>query len=290
MQSTLAQQIRPLRGRRMVWWYVLLGMIALIMLGWLGLSIQPAPFPSFKAATPTLKTIPLPQNLPAPVERFYRRVYGDQVPLITSVVISGRATIRPIPGGPTFPARFRFIHEVGKNYRHYIEATWFGWPIMRVNESYLDGRSRQEMPWGTVDNAPKANQAANLGLWAETLSMPSVFLTDPRVRWEPVDDETALLAVPFGQASERFVVRFDSQSGLVRFMEAMRYRDADEKAEKILWITESLPGKTIDVYGATLPAVGSATWLDVGRPWAFFTFEEVVYNADVGQYVRARGP
>lgn len=281
----------------MVWWYLLFGIVVLIMLAWLGLSIRPAPFPSFKAAAPTLKTIPLPNNLPAPVERFYRQVYGDQIPLIGSVVISGRATIRPIPGGPTFPARFRFIHEVGKNYRHYIEATFFGLPIMRVNESYLDGRSRQEMPWGTVDNAPKANQAANLGMWAETLSMPSVFLTDPRVRWEPVDDETALLVVPsstgseqgFGQASEHFVVRFDPQTGLVRFMEVMRYRDADEKAQKILWITESLSEKTIDVYGATLPAVGSATWLDVGKPWAFFTTEEVVYNADVSQYVRARG-
>jgi hypothetical protein len=39
------------------------------------------------------------------------------------------------------------------------EATRFGFPIMRVNETYLE-----EIPWGTLNNAPKANQAANLGV------------------------------------------------------------------------------------------------------------------------------
>lgn len=269
---------------------ILIGILAaLLLLGWLGLRVQPAPFPSFPETTARLGTIPLPQGLPAPVERFYRNLYGDQIPVLTSLVVTGRATIQPIPGGPRFPARFRFTHEAGKNYRHYIEATFFGFPILRVNESYLDGKSRQEMPWGTVDNAPKANQAANLGMRAELMSAPSVYLTDPRVRWEPVDDQTALLVVPFGGAWERFVVRFDPQTGLARWMEVMRYRDADEKAQKILWITESLPGKTINVYGAMLPAVGAATWLDVGKPWAFFSSEEIVYNADVKEYLWARG-
>ena len=39
--------------------------------------------------------------------------------------------------GIAFPARFRFIHEAGRGYRHYIEATVFGLPLMKVNERYL---------------------------------------------------------------------------------------------------------------------------------------------------------
>ncbi|MGI6317997.1 MAG: hypothetical protein ACOX1J_04595 [Dethiobacteria bacterium] len=45
--------------------------------------------------------------MPPPVERFYSRIYGDDVPVITSAVITGRVNMRPV-GGITFPGRFRF--------------------------------------------------------------------------------------------------------------------------------------------------------------------------------------
>jgi hypothetical protein len=65
-----------------------------------------------------LETIPLPGNSPAPVERFYRQLYGQQAPVITSAVLSGRAIMRI--GGITFPTRFRFTHNAGQGYRHYV--------------------------------------------------------------------------------------------------------------------------------------------------------------------------
>ncbi|NJK45195.1 MAG: hypothetical protein HC933_13770 [Pleurocapsa sp. SU_196_0] len=33
----------------------------------------------------------------------------------------------------------------------------------------------------------------------------------------------------------------------------------------------------------------TATWLDQGEPWATFTTEQIVLNADVRRYVRERG-
>jgi len=70
-------------------------------------------------------------------------------------------------------------------------------------------------------------------------------------------------------------------------MEAMRYRDPGEGQPKILWITRSIPGKTIA--GTKLYATGTATWLDQGRPWLTMTLEDIVYNADVSSYIRIRG-
>ncbi|MCX7783156.1 MAG: hypothetical protein N2318_05870, partial [Meiothermus sp.] len=131
MQSALSAT-RLQRRPRMVGWYVLVGMVALVAIAWLGLRVQPAPFPAYRAAAAPIATMPLPTGLPAPVERYYRTIYGEQIPVITSAVVTGRAMLGPVPGFPQFPARFRFIHEAGKNYRHYIEATWFGFPILRV--------------------------------------------------------------------------------------------------------------------------------------------------------------
>jgi hypothetical protein len=269
---------------------ILVGAIfAILLLGWLGLKIKPKPFPAFPGATPRLEMVPLPAGLPVPVERFYRQTShqagGERVPLIDSAVVTGRARMRI--KGVTFPARFRFTHLAGQGYRHYIEVTFFGLPLMKVNERYLEGKSLFELPFDTLDNDPNINQGANLGVWAESVWLPSVWITDHRVRWEPVDEVTALLVVPFQETEERFVVRFDPDTGMLRYMEAMRYRDPGDEA-KILWIAESAEWGSLD--GFVLPRVGPVTWFDQGTPWAIFSVEDVVYNADVGDYIRAKGP
>ncbi len=259
--------------------------VSLVLLTCLGLSFRPAPFAPHPERTSALRTMPLPAGLPKPVDRFFRKVYGEAVPVIESVVIHGRATIRPVSGIP-LPSRFVFIHEAGKAYRHYFEATLFTLPFLRVNEGIADGKSFFEAPVGNHHDDPNTNQGANLALWAEAAWFPAIFITDPRVRWESADDDTALLFVPYGDETETFVVRFDPATGLIDTMEAMRYRQPGDKA-KILWITRSEKGGTIP--GTPLSASGSATWLDQGRPWAVFRLEDVVYNVDTRAYVRARG-
>ncbi len=253
--------------------------------GWVGLRVKPKPFAPFPARSAVKDRVALPDGLPAPVGRFYRGIYGDSIPVIGSAVISGRAAMRI--RGITFPGRFRFTHDAGRGYRHYIEATLFGFPVMRVNEHYLNGSARMELPFGVIENEPKTDQAANLALWGEAMWFPALFVTDPRVRWEPVDDATAILTVPAGAAEERFIVRFDPGTGMPRLMEAMRYKSADG-VEKTLWLNEFREWREIG--GNLIFTVGAVTWIDEGSPWAVFRVEEMVLNADIEEYIEAEGP
>lgn len=267
--------------------FIIAGIVlALGLLGWLGLQIQPQPFPTYPEQTPQLSTMPIPAGLPAPVERFYRTVYGKEVPVVETAVIQGRGSMKPVMN-IRIPARFVFVHNAGKDYRHYFEATLFGIPLMKVDEGYIDGESFFESPMGTYYDEPNANQGANLALWAEAVWFPSVWVTDERARWEPVDDHSALLYVPYEESEENFLVRFNSETGLIDMMEAMRYRDVGEGKPKILWIASNEAHQQVE--GMTISSVGSATWLDQGKPWATFKMEELFYNVDVSTYIRQKG-
>lgn len=265
--------------------FALIIVAVLIAIACAGLSVQPKPFamPLSSAADPEF--VAIPTGLPPPVERFYRARFGERIPVVETAVFTGRCRIRPF--GIWLPARFVFVHRAGTDYRHFFEATFFGLPFMKVNEGYVDGASFFESPMGTILDDANTNQGANLALWAEAGWFPSVWVTDSRVRWEGVDDRTALLFVPFEDTTENFVVRFDPRSGFIDTMEAMRYREPGEGKPKILWITRN--EKVADASGRRILASGSATWLDQGKPWAVFGIEAAAYNADVADYLRKRG-
>lgn len=260
------------------------GLGALVGLGWAGLLVRPAPFPPYPERTAHLDRVALAPDLPAPVERYFHAVFGGEgVPVVTSAVLTGRAKIRL--GRVTFPGRFRFTHQAGRGYRHYIEVTWLGVTLMKLDEWYLEGHARLALPTGVVEGK-QTDSAANLGLWAESVWLPSILATDRRLRWEPVDANTARLVVPSAGGEDGFDVGFDHQTGLMAWMQAMRYRDEADRA-KIPWRTEMLGWRTFE--GVRLPSPSSATWLDQGSPWLVATIEAAVYNVDVARYIRAAG-
>jgi hypothetical protein len=258
-------------------------MLIPLLLVW-GLRIQPQPFGAFPQSSQPLTAVSLPTDLPAPVARYYQAIMPEEVPVIETAVISGRGTLRFM--GITFPTRLRFTHDAGQGYRHYIEATLFGFPVLKVNERYLDGQGRMELPVGVIENEPKVNMSANLGLWGESIWLPSIFITDSRVRWQAIDDNSARLIVPFEDGEDTFTAVFDPETGLLVSMEALRYKDATI-TEKTPWLLEPL---TWDTYhGVLIPSRSQVTWADEGTPWLIVEVEDIAFNVNVSSYIRAKG-
>jgi hypothetical protein len=188
--------------------------------------------------------------------------------------------------GVTLPARLRFSHISGEDYRHYIEADFFGLPVLKVNEWFLDGHARLELPFGAVENDPCTDSSANQGLWAESLAYPAILLTDPRVRWESIDETHASLYVPYGDSEQVFTIQFDPQSGKLAHFETDRCHDA--RGGTMRWWGDITSGENHN--GGSPDTIMTAAWEDEGTPWIVFEIEETAFNPDLSSYIRQKGP
>ncbi len=254
----------------------LLGVVVVLLgVAWSGLQI-PAPSFSFPAEGRTLGTVPLPADLPEVVQRYGQAVFGGSVPMVESAVVVGRATIRR--NGMTLPARLKIYYDASGDYYHYFEVTWFGYPVLTVNERYLDGVSILDIPGEYVENDAKTNHSANQGFWAEVLAWaPSIVFTDERVRWEAVSDTSARLVIPDADADEMFTVNFDLETGLITEITALRYQDS-HSIDRSRWINHTVEWGAIN--GIQVPMRAQTQWNDE-PPWAEWHIEQIVYNSDV---------
>ena len=265
---------------------IILGIFAVLsLLIWLGTKILPGPFSSYTEINPEInETMPIPKNLPEPVDRFFRRIYGDNVPIIETFILTGRGRLRF--KGVTLPTRLRFIHQAGQGYRHIIETTFWGVPFLRVNETFLNWRSRLALPFGVVEDELQVDEAANLGMWSETMMFPGVYLSTTGVRWEPISEHEARLIVPFKDKEDSFNVYFNADTGLIDRMEALRWKNAGD-AEKIPWQAQAKEWG--EVLGWKMPTLFAAQWMDEQTPWLTARIEDVAWNVDVSELIRSEG-
>ncbi len=251
--------------------------VLLLTAGWLGLQVKAKRFPIVvRGATPRM--IPLPTDLPPPVLRFARAMFGDSLPEVQSAMVLGRARLAPT--GLPMPTRFRFSYDAApSSYYHDIQVTWFTLPFMRINERNLEGHTILDLGLlGRVEDAPRTNRAAIQGYWAEVLAFaPSIALTDRRVRWTSVDATIVRLYLTGFDDDEAFTVRFDAETGLMTDIETMRYQ-AETSPERFRWHNRILEWNLVD--GQQVPVRSQTQWND-DTPWATWEVEQIVFNVDV---------
>ncbi|MCB0082916.1 MAG: hypothetical protein KDE47_18380, partial [Caldilineaceae bacterium] len=256
------------------WGKLLLGvagtLLALGGIGWLGLQIPPRTLPPVVGATQERGAVAVPADLPAPVRRYLQVAFGDQIPRVETMAAWGRARAR---FGLWMPLRYRLYHRPGVAFRREMEITWFGLPILKALDVYNHGEGATG-PLNNLATGPRVNQGANLILWAEASFFPSLLVTDPRIRWEPIDESSARLIFPFDDETDEIIFSFDPETGLLARTWALRYQG--HSGEKVPWYAEIVSWQTVD--GMQLPKRVAVTWENEGSPWSYWDFDAIRWN------------
>jgi hypothetical protein len=261
--------------RYLRWFAAALG--GALLFGFLGLLAKPSQFaaPAAPDATRPVRLARIPAGLPAPVDRWYRAEFPQGLPVYDSVVMRGTGTMRM--AGVALPFRHLVELRPGRGFYRKMDITWFDIPFLHGLDTFVDGTGVMNTPVGRVDG-PKIDQGANVVSWLELLAVPGVLAESPGVRWEPIDQASARLVVPFADAEDSIVVGFDPRTGEPTTARASRYRGADS-AEKTGWVATMSNRRRLPGGMGRLAARMDAKWDDDTKPWATFEYEAAWPNA-----------
>lgn len=265
--------------------WIVVATFGLAVVAVLGFRVRPARARHVPVGIST-GSVELTQDLPEPVVRYHRALGYDgwHVPAVDTFALWGRAWMRPATA-LRLPVRFWSAHRVGWNARQRLAVTWYGLPVLRAVDDYVDGRGRMRIGRRSV-TGPEIDQGENLFLWAELLLVPAALAAGREARWQSIDADSALLRVPFGRDSDRLMVRFDRDTGLLTECRALRYRTpGGPKVGWYVWFE-----RWTHRSGGWFPGRISVRWADQPRPWFVLDVDGVATNVHVDPDLRAAGP
>jgi hypothetical protein len=136
------------------------------------------------------------------------------------------------------------------------------------------------------EKAEETDQSELLSLWAEMVWMPSAFVHNPVLRWDPVDEYTARLIIPVEENSDSLLAHFDPQTGRMTHLTAYRTPARADKKEP--WRVDLLTWKSEQ--GFLIPGEIAVGWGEGGSPVSYWTVDGVAYNVHVEDQLSGSEP
>jgi hypothetical protein len=176
---------------------------------------------------------PMPEGLPAALERWLRLCYGDTLPRPLTVTAWGNGKVisarLPVLGALWTSMNWRLYLEPGAHFMWRMRAYWFRQLMVSGGEEYRDSVGRFAMNTSRVEN-PNLNPSMRSLLWLFTLVFaPGSVLNDERVSCEGVDEHTVKLSITVeeGADTQSFSLHFDPRDGRLVSIETVRATSRD---------------------------------------------------------------
>ena len=180
---------------------------------------------------------------------------------------------------PPVPLRMKSLARVGESFVNDIEVAWFGRPVLRVVDAFVEGHGITRIGSRSVIGE-EIDQGANLFLWAEALLVPSAFGEGGSVAVEQIGTDEIRLIVPLGAGHDEATVRF--AEGHPRRFSALRYKRVG--GPKLWWHVDYSEWFLQD--GIAVPRRMDVSWEDERRPWLSLELEGFAFNVQAEPRLR----
>jgi hypothetical protein len=214
-------------------------------------------------------------NLPEPVQRYFKQVLKDGQPYIASVRMKHSGKFKTgIDKG--------WINIKGEQYATTEKPgyIWKGTTAMFVaRDMYLSDKGRLVVSllslYPIVDaQGEQYNQGELLRWLGESVLYPTNFLPSERLQWQPIDANSAKLTFTYKELSLFFKFTFDNL-GLISEMETKRYMD-EKKLET--WVIKTNNYK--EWHNVLIPTTFEVLWRLKKKDFSYakFNITELDYN------------
>ena len=207
------------------------------------------------------------ENLPQPVQRYFRTVLKEGQPLVAAVSLAHTGTFNMSETGEQWTPFESTQRVITRRPGFVWDARIQMAPAMPVfvYDAYIAGEGMlTAKPFGLLTvmeqpSTPELAQGELMRFLAEATWYPTALLPSQGVVWEAIDDTQASVTLTDGPTTAKLVFQFEAQ-GLIRTVRSEgRYRDVDGVPVATPW-----EGRFWDYAwrgGMLIPLEGEVAWL-----------------------------
>jgi hypothetical protein len=228
------------------------------------------------------------ENLPAPVQRYFRAALVPGQRMITAASIEHRGTFNMSETSEKWS-------PFESNQRVIMNRSGFDWNAVismipgipvRVHDAYVAGEGILHaavfgaITVASIRGTPEAAQGEFMRFVAESAWYPTRMLPSERVQWEAVDNDSARLTMTDGNLSVTLLVRFGADNLISSAKADARARTVGGKIEMTPWQGRFWSYARKD--GILYPQQGEVEWLtrEGAKPYWRGTVTSIRYEFD----------
>jgi hypothetical protein len=204
------------------------------------------------------------EDLPTPVQRFFRTVLKDGQAIVSAVKLSqvgqfNMSETEEAKWSPFSATQFVITQGLGFDWDARIQM-FLGLNVF-VHDTYMRGEGNLQASLlglftvANMWNTPELNQGELLRFFAETAWYPTSLLPSQGVHWEAINDNSARATLTDGSTTVSLVFQFNAEGAIATMRAEARYRD---KLTTMPWVGRFWEYSVCN--GMLIPLQGEVGW------------------------------